>query len=158
LPCTKVLTSLAKEQAIDLFSAFTCPSSENGLSWDADGLFDRLSDPTRDYAVHATDDVLLISSRRKSAGIGCTALCAFFTRPDAAIAASEVSDLVAVACRFWKSPLCVYAGTNATLPNLPGIPLPAKLRRPILIQLRDVKTDAETVRLDRFQLIDSDFA
>jgi hypothetical protein len=153
-----LLTSLTKEQTIKLFSAFTCTATENSLTWDAGGLFDRLSDPTRDYAVHATDDVLLISSRRKSAGIGYTALCAFFTRPDAAIAASEVPNLVAVACRFWKSPLFVYAGSNAALPKLPGVPLPARLRRPILVQLRDVKTDAETVRLDRFQLIDSDFA
>jgi hypothetical protein len=153
-----LLKALTKDEAIKLFSAFTCPARENRLFWDAGGLFDRLSDPTCDYAVHASEDVLLISSWRKSAGIGYTALCAFFTRPHAAIAASDVSNLVAVACRFWKSPLFVYAGTNSSLPRLPGLPLPARLRRPILVQLRDIRTDAQSVRLDRFQLIDSDFA
>ena len=153
-----LLTSLSKDEAINLFSAFTCPGNENGLSWDGNGLFARLSDPTRDYAVHASDDVLLISSSRKSAGIGYTALCAFFTRPQAAVTTSDVSNLVAEACRFWKSPLFVYAGTNSGLPKLPGVPLPARLRRPILVQLRDTSTDAQDVRLDRFQLIDSDFA
>jgi hypothetical protein len=150
--------SLTREKAIELFSPFNCSARENGLSWDASGLFDRLSDPTRDYAVHASEDVLLISSRRRSAGLDYTALCAFFTRPQAAIAPSEVSNLVAVACRFWRTPLFVYAGTNSALPKLPGVPIPARLRRPILVQLRDIKTDAQAVRLDRFQLIDSDFA
>ena len=153
-----LLTSLSKQQAIELLSEFTCSASQNGLSWDGNGLFDRLSDPTRDYAAHATDDVLLISSWRKSAGIGYTALCAFFTRPHATVSPSKVSNLVAVACRFWKNPLFVYAGANSALPKLPGIPLPAKLRRPILVQLRDIRSDTQDLQFDRFQLIDSDFA
>jgi hypothetical protein len=32
-----------------------------------------------------------------------------------------------------------------------------RLRQPILVQLRDVRDDANAVRLDRFQLIDSGF-
>jgi hypothetical protein len=47
-----LLTSMIRAQAIELFSAFGCPSSENGLHWDGDILFDRPNDPTRDYAVH----------------------------------------------------------------------------------------------------------
>jgi predicted N-acetyltransferase YhbS len=149
--------SLSKDQALALFSPFASPAG-NGLSWDGESLFARLSDPTHDYAVHATDNVLLISSSRKSAGIGYTALCAFFARPGASIAAAEVSNLVAEACRFWTRPLFVYAGANSALPKLPGAPLPARLRRPILVQLRDTRADGQALRLDRFQLIDSDFA
>jgi hypothetical protein len=149
--------SLSKHQALELFSPFASPAG-NGLCWDGEGLFARLGDPTRDYAVHATGDVLLISSSRKSAGIGYAALCGFFARPGASIATSEVSNLVAEACRFWTRPLFVYAGANNALPKLPGAPLPARLRRPILVQLRDTRTDAHAVRIDRFQLIDSDFA
>ena len=33
-----------------------------------------------------------------------------------------------------------------------------KLQRPILVSLRDTGSDAHDVRLDRFRLIDSDFA
>jgi hypothetical protein len=127
-------------------------------SWDAGGLFDRLSDPTCDYAVHATDDVLLISSRRKSAGIGYTALCAFFTRPDAAVAVSGVSNLVAVACRFGSARSSSTPAPTQPCQTCPAFPCPPNRAWPSLVQLRDVKTDAETVRLDRFQLIDSDFA
>jgi hypothetical protein len=50
------------------------------------------------------------------------------------------------------------ARAGGNLPKLPGASLPAKLRRPILVQLRDVSTDGHAVRFDRFQLIDSDFA
>jgi hypothetical protein len=35
--------------------------------------------------------------------------------------------------------------------------LPARLRPPMLVQLRDFNTDELDVRFDRFQLIDSDF-
>jgi len=55
-------------------------------------------------------------------------------------------------------PPIVYARANSRLPKLPGTPLPARLRRPILVQLRDVSTDAHGVSFARFQLIDSDFA
>jgi hypothetical protein len=50
------------------------------------------------------------------------------------------------------------AGTNSRLPVLPGVALLARLKRPILVQLRDPSTDAHDLRFDRFQLIDSDFA
>jgi hypothetical protein len=47
---------------------------------------------------------------------------------------------------------------NSRLPKLPGAALPARLRQPILVQLRDTRTDGHDVHFDRFQLIDSDFA
>jgi hypothetical protein len=44
----ELLRSMTRAQATELLSAFGCPSSENGLHWDGDTLFDRLDDPTRD--------------------------------------------------------------------------------------------------------------
>jgi len=153
-----LLRSMTRHRAIELLSPFSCPATENGSHWDAETLFDRLDDPTRDYAVHATKNLLLVSSQRKTRGVSYIALCAFFARPAAQIGDSEVDELVRAACRFWRRPTFVYAGTNSRLPKLPGVALPARLRRPILVQLRDVRTDADDVRFDRFQLIDSDFA
>lgn len=153
-----LLRAMAREQAIELLSTFSSPSSENGSHWDAETLFNRLDDPTGDYAVHSTKNLLLVSSRRKTRGVSYTALCAFFARPSAEIAETEVDELVRAACRLWKLPAFAYAGTNRRLPKLPGVPLPAKLRQPILVQLRDVCSDGHDVRFDRFQLIDSDFA
>jgi hypothetical protein len=153
-----LLRSMTREEAIELFSGFSCPATENGSHWEAESLFNRLDDPTRDYAVHTTNNLLLVSSHRKTRGVSYTALCAFFARPSADIAESEVDDLVRAACRLWKRPAFVYVGTNGRLPKLPGATLPQRLRRPILVQLRDVSTDGHDVRFDRFQLIDSDFA
>ena len=152
------LKSLTRAEAIELFSRFACPSAENGVHWDGKSLFSRLDDPTRDYAVHASSDLLLISSSRTRKKLGHTVLCAFFVRPGAKIAPREVDTLVGAACAHWKSPLFVYAGVNDSLPKLPGFPLPARLKRPILVQLRDMTAETGDARFARFQLIDSDFA
>jgi hypothetical protein len=149
--------SMPEDEAVDLLSGFVTPVAENGLHWDAETLFDRLSDPTRDYAVHATADLLLISSTRKTRGINHALLCGFFARPGAAVSPSAVRKLTRAACRFWKHPIFVYAGVNHRLPSLPGSALPARLRAPILVQLRDFDADEPDLRLDRFQLIDTDF-
>lgn len=158
LACSERFKALSREQAIALFSPFTSRTTENGVHYDGERLFSRLDDPTRDYAVHATDALLLISSLRKRKNLSHTVLCGFFARPHAAITPQTVNELVRAACGFWNSPLFVYAGINDSLPKLPGLPLPARLKRPILVQLRDMATDAAEARFARFQLIDSDFA
>jgi hypothetical protein len=151
------LKSMPEDEAVDLLSGFVTPVAENGLHWDAGTLFDRLNDPTCDYAVHATADLLLISSTRKTRGINHALLCGFFARSDAAVPSSAVRKLIRAACRFWKHPIFVYAGVNNRLPSLPGSALPSRLRAPILVQLRDFDADEPNLRLDRFQLIDTDF-
>jgi Acetyltransferase (GNAT) domain len=149
--------SMVKQDAIDLLTGFSTPASENGLQWDAETLFDRLSDPTRDYAIHATADLLLISSSRKTRGIRYAMLCGFFVRPQAKVTPRDIRTLTGAACRHWKHAFFGYAGINDSLPVLPGFVLPTRLRAPMLVQLRDFTTDEPDVRFDRFQLIDSDF-
>ena len=152
-----LLKSMPKNEALDLLSNFSTPAAENGLRWDAETLFNRMNDPTRDYAVHATTDLLLISSSRKTRGIKHALLCGFFSRSDVPVTPSAMRRLVRAACRFWKHRLFVYAGINHRLPQLPGIPLPVRLRPSILVQLRDFAAENPDLRFDRFQLIDSDF-
>jgi hypothetical protein len=148
---------MPKNEALDLLSNFSTPAAENGLRWEAETLFNRMNDPTRDYAVHATADLLLISSSRKTRGVKHALLCGFFSRSDVPVTSSAMRGLIRAACRFWKHRLFVYAGINHCLPQLPGIPLPVQLRPPILVQLRDFATENPNLRFDRFQLIDSDF-
>lgn len=152
------LKSMTKEEAVGLLSGFSTSAAENGLHWDGDALFNRISDPTHDYAVHAASDLLLISSSRRNKGINYTMLCGFFARPHASITDGDVRELVRAACHFWKLSFFVYAGINNKLPKLPGFALPARLRPPMLVQLRDIHAETLDVRFDRFQLIDSDFA
>jgi hypothetical protein len=151
------LKSLATKQAIDLLSGFNTPLAENGLRWDGEVLFNRMNDPTRDYAVHAATDLVLISSFRKTRGVSYTLLCGFFARPLAAVASGSMRELVRAACHFWKRPLFVYAGINNRLATPPGFPLPARLRPPMPVQIRDFDPEKPDSRFDRFQLIDSDF-
>jgi hypothetical protein len=151
------LKSMPEDEALDLLSGFVTPATENGLHWDAETLFNRMNDPTCDYAVHATADLLLISSSRKTRGVRHTLLCGFFARPDAVVTSSAVRKLIRTACYFWKHRIFVYAGVNHRLPRLPGMALPARLRPPIMVQLRDFDTNKPDLRFDRFQLIDSDF-
>jgi hypothetical protein len=159
------LKSLGREAAIALFAPFASQAAETGIHYDGESLFNRLDDPTRDYAVHASDALLLISSLRRRKNVSHTVLCGFFARRQAKLAAHNVDELIQAACSFWRTPLFVYAGINDSLPKLPGLPLPARLRRPILVQLRDMAAGviagsaaAAPPRFTRFQLIDSDFA
>jgi hypothetical protein len=151
------LKSLSEKEAIDLLSGFETSAEENGLRWDGRALFDRLSDPTCDYAVHAGANLLLISSARKTRGINHALLCGFFARPAATVASGDIRQLIRAAGWFWKRPLFVYAGINDRLPELPGFVLPARLRPPMLVQLRGLDPEMPELRLGRFQLIDSDF-
>jgi hypothetical protein len=149
------IKATSKDEVVKRLSGFVTPPSENGLHWDAATLYDRISDPTCDYAVHATDDLLLVSSSRKTRGISHVLLCGFFARPGAIVASGDIRALIRTACHLWKHHVFVYAGLNKSLPYLPGFALPAPLRPPILVQLRDSNSDE--ARLDRFQLTDSDF-
>jgi hypothetical protein len=151
------LNDISRNQAIEGLSGFVTPVTENGLHWDAATLFDRISDPTCEYALHATGDLLLVSSSRKTRGISHALLCGFFARPGTAVASGDIRTLIRAACHLWKHHVFVYAGLNKSLPYLPGFALPARLRPPILVQLRDAAFPAADPQYDRFQLTDSDF-
>ena len=150
------INTMSKDEAIRRLAPFATPPAENGLNWDTATLFERISDPTFDYAVHSTADLLLISSSRKTRGINHALLCGFFARPGALVGSGDMSALIRAACRLWGHNVFVYAGINNCLPRLPGFPIPARYRQPILVQLRDTTTEAMP-RFDRFQLTDSDF-
>jgi hypothetical protein len=146
-----------KDDVVERLSGFVTPLTENGPHWDAARLFERMSDPTRGYAIHATEDLLLVSSSRKTRGISHVLLCGFFARPQTIAATSDVRELIRAAAHLWRHRIFIYAGINNSLAQLPGFPLPARFRRPVLVQMRDFDSGAADLRFDRFQLIDSDF-
>jgi hypothetical protein len=152
-----LLKTMPRGEATERLSGFVTPFAENGPHWDAATLFDRISDPTCDYAIHATENVLLVSSSRKTRGISHALLCGFFARPGATVASGDIRALIRAACHLWKHHVFVYAGLNRSLPYLPGFALPERLRSPILVQLRDSASTPADPRFDRFQLTDSDF-
>jgi Acetyltransferase (GNAT) domain len=157
LTLSAAIKTMSKNEAIERLLPFMTPPGENGPHWDAAPLFERLSDPTRDYAIHATADLLLVSSSRKTRGINHVLLCGFFARPDAIVTSADTRTLIRAACHKWKHRLFVYAGINKKLPRLPGLAIPARYRPPVLVQLRDSSAKATELRFDQFQLTDSDF-
>jgi hypothetical protein len=157
LKFSALVKTMPQDEAIERLSGFVTPPTENGLRWDARTLFERISDPTCEYAIHATPDLLLISSSRKTRGIGHALLCGFFARPGVAVASGDIRTLIRAACHLWRHHVFVYAGLNNSLPYLPGFALPERLRPPILVQLRDSASTEADQRFDRFQLTDSDF-
>ncbi|HZR74010.1 GNAT family N-acetyltransferase [Bradyrhizobium sp.] len=150
------IKAMPKDEAIGRLSAFATPASENGLHWDGATLYDRISDPTSEYAIHATDNLLLVSSSRKRRGISHALLCGFFARPGAEVTSTDIRTLIRAACRLWRHPVFVYAGLNDSLPHLPGFALPERLRPPILVQFRDCVSETDP-HFARFQLTDSDY-
>lgn len=142
-----------------LLRPFATAASENGLPWDEESIFKRLLGRKFRYALHTTDTGLLISSPRVSRSLAYTCLAAFFPRTGTRIAAGDVRALVRNACAYWRQPVFAFAGINTGLEAMPGIRLPDRLRpSPMLLQLRDFRPQEGGVRLDRFQLIDFDFA
>ncbi|KPB01482.1 hypothetical protein [Ahrensia marina] len=142
-----------------LFDQYATVDDETGLSWDGPSLFNRLCGYKYKYAVHATEKLLLISSPRTRNGMPYTLLAAFLRRTNVSPDKADVTRLTRAATAFWKHPLYIYAGINKTLPLTPGISLPPKLRpTPMLLQMRDFSPEKGKLDLDRFQLIDFDFA
>lgn len=152
-----LIKTMPRDEVVKRLSGFVTPVTENGLHWNAATLFERISDPTCDYAIHATEDLLLVSSSRKTRGISHALLCGFYARPGATVASGDIRTLIRAACHLWKHHVFVYAGLNKSLPYLPGFALPERLRPPILVQLRDFASTEADPRYDRFQLTDSDF-
>jgi len=150
---------MTKEEAIGLFAGYRTPSDENGVPWDEERLYQRLCGPSYSYGVHATNELLLISSPRSSRGVNYTLLCGFFVRAGVPVARGIAGALVRASCHLWKRPLFVYIGFNNALAHIPGIPLPHRLRpSPMLLQLRDFQPERPAPRFDRYQPLDFDFA
>jgi hypothetical protein len=157
LKFSALVKAMPGDEAIERLSGFVTPVTENGPHWDAATLFDRISDPTCEYAIHATENLMLVSSSRKTRGISHALLCGFFARAGATVASGDIRTLIRAACHLWRHHVFVYAGLNKSLPHLPGLALPERLRPPILVQLRDSASTETGPRFDRFQLTDSDF-
>jgi hypothetical protein len=150
---------MTPEEAMELFAHYRTSLHDNGLQWNEEKLYQRLSGPRHVYGIHATQNLLLISSPRSTRRVKYTLLCGFFIRADARVAAADVGVLVRAASHLWRRPLFIYAGFNNALPANPGFSIPTWLRpSPMLLQLRDFQPDRPEPRFDRYQLLDFDFA
>ncbi len=149
-----------KNEVIALGDRFATPANENGLKWNGAMLFNRLSAAKFEYALHATDNLLLVSSPRETRGVKYTLLCGFLRNPAAKVTKRDIRSVTRSACGFWgrldDSYLC---WPLAALPAMPGFHLPKRIHHsPMLLQVRDFFPERGKFSMDRFQLMDFDFA
>jgi hypothetical protein len=148
-----------RDRILPVLAQFRTAHDDDGLIWDETILFDRLSRPGREYGIHVVGNLLLISFLGRSRGIVHTLLCGALVRTGRRASQGELDEAVRAACRMWKSRLFVYVGVNDKLPGPPGMVLPRRVRpSPMLVQLRDFEPDRAPFRLDRYELIDFDYA
>ncbi|WP_186389877.1 GNAT family N-acetyltransferase [Stappia sp. TSB10P1A] len=148
-----------RDHFVSIFDRYATDPGETGVPWDGPSLFERLCGHKYTYAVHGTDDLLLISSPRESRKLPYTLAAAFLRATGAAPARADVRAVTRAACAFWRRPLFVYAGLNRALPAAPGLRLPDRVRpSPMLLQMRDFAPERGPLDFYRFQLIDFDFA
>jgi Acetyltransferase (GNAT) domain len=156
---TLLFSAERKEEVTKLGDEFATPYDENGLSWNGEKLYNRLCSENRHYALHATENLMLVSSPRKKRGIEFTLLCGFLIKQGRTATAKEMRSVINWASATWKRPLFIFAGHNAKLPILPGLPLSRLIHKsPMVLQLRDFAPDQGEFKLTRFQLMDFDFA
>ena len=148
-----------RSDVVELGNQFATSDVENGLKWEGDRLFNRLCGKNFEYALHASENLLLISSPRHRRNMPFTLLCGFFCRQNTPVTAKDIDAVTRSACSTWGRPLFIYAGHHLAMPFLPGIPVAKKLRHsPMILQVRDFTPDVSAFQMDRFQSIDWDFA
>jgi len=152
------VADLSEAARRDLLAPFAPPGDDTGVPWDGAGLARRIGGPGHDYGLHLLPDVAAISSPRRSRGIDHTSICAFLQRDGARAMHADLVRLTRAACALWRRPIFAWCGFDRRLPRAPGLRLPTILRpSPLVVQLRDFSGGA-LPSLDRYQLIDSDFA
>lgn len=127
----------------------------NRVVWSRDSIIDRLSHPDRRYAVHATEQLCVITSFRRFRGMPVVLICGLLATQRARISAAERDRLISHACRSHRWPIYLYVGFNSRV-AAPGRPIPARFRpSPMQLYVNDRLLDAN---LSRFEAIDFDFA
>jgi len=117
----------------------------------------RLACPGSAYALHATDDLVAVTTRDKRAGIPAAVVLKLLPRDGRAVGV-RAEPIVTAACGFHRAPYAVYAGFNALVP-FRGIRPPRRLQpSPLHLILRGLAPgfDQEHFALDTFEFLDMD--
>jgi hypothetical protein len=124
-------------------------------SYTTDYLRWRLASPSTRFALHATDDVVAITTTDTRFGVRAAVILKLLPRSDAPVRPDAV---IGAACRFHRAPYAVYAGFNARV-RVRGIQPPRRLQpSPLHLILRSLSTtvDQELLTLDTFEFLDMD--
>ena len=126
-------------------------------SYTPDYLRWRLATPRVSYAVHASDEIVGVSTVDKRFGVRAAVLLKLLPR-DGRSGPLSAAPIVAAACRFHRAPYAVYAGFNAHV-KVRGIQPPRRLQpSPLHLILRSLsdEIDQDALNVDTFEFLDMD--
>jgi hypothetical protein len=127
-------------------------------SWTPEYLRWRLSAPHgATFAVHASDDLLAISTRSDFKGVPVAVIVKLLPRHGRGERLSSV-PAISEACFFHRAPAAVYAGFNRFVP-VRGLPAPERLKpAPLNLEICSLsdRIRQDEFRLDTYEFLDMD--
>lgn len=132
------------------------PASDWTQRWSIDQLRWRLSRPNSNYMLHATNNVVAVTTRATAKGVPIAMVLKMLPRHGSR-GPLPAEAIVTEACHRHRALAAMYVGFNAHLP-MRGVTVPRRiLPRPLnLLFLNLTDIDPETFRFDTFELLDFD--
>jgi GNAT superfamily N-acetyltransferase len=130
------------------------PARGLARAWTAETLRWRLASPGSRYALHRSENMLVVTTADRSKGVPVAVLLkAFASAPPSA---AERRAVVRAACRFHRAPLAIHAGLNEMV-SFQGTRLPERLRSsPLNLIVRRFDGEASGGAVARFEFLDFD--
>jgi hypothetical protein len=117
----------------------------------------RLACPSESYAIHATDELVAVSTWTQRLGVPAGVILKLLPRRGAPLP-QRADAIVNAVCRFHRAPYAVYAGFNAHV-VVRGVQPPRRLQpSPLHLILRGLAPgfDHDALTLDTFEFLDMD--
>jgi hypothetical protein len=131
------------------------PVQEWTNSYSTEYLRWRLACPSTRFVLHASDDLVAVSTTDTRFGVRAAVILKLLRRSEQPASAAPV---IGAACRFHRAPYAVYAGFNARV-HVRGVQPPRKLQpSPLHLILRSLSPtiDQAALTLDTFEFLDMD--
>lgn len=135
----------------------TPPARGYANCWSPEFLRWRLGRPHAKYAMHASEDLVAVSTLDRRFGIRAAAILKLLPRVphDAPI---PTRRMLAAVCRYHRAPVAVHAGINEDV-RVRGIAPPRRLQPSplhLIIRRLDPSVDQEAIVLHSFEFLDGD--
>lgn len=130
------------------------PAHGLARAWTPETVRWRLASPGSRYALHRSENMLVVTTADRGKGVPVAVLLkAFASAPPSA---AERHAVVRAACRFHRAPLAIHAGLNDMV-SFHGSQLPERLRSsPLNLIVRRLGGEPSRTAVTRFEFLDFD--
>lgn len=133
------------------------PSRGFANRWSPEFLRWRLARPRARYCVHATDELVAVSTTDRRFGVRAAIILKLLPRTPRTEPISA-SRMIAGICRYHRAPVAAYAGMNVDV-RVRGIAPPRRLQPSplhLIIRHLDPTIDQDSIELGSFEFLDGD--